>query len=112
MPDFTVKDSGQRSEFTTGMVRDVNDGKIKYDLVFDGPLMERYAAHMTAGAMKYQPRNWMKAATQEEFERFRESAIRHFFQYIRGDEDEDHFAATVFNLNGMAYVKERMCPKE
>lgn len=104
---FQVKDSGERHEFDSGMVRDTNAGKVRYDLLFDGPLAERYSAHLTKGAMKYQPRNWMQAAGQAEAERFKESAIRHFVQWLRGDMDEDHFSATIFNMNGFEYVEER-----
>ena len=105
--EFVVKDSGQRQQFSTGMKRDTTEGKARFDLVFDGPLLQRLAEHLTKGAVKYEPRNWMKAATDEEYDRFRQSACRHFIQYMRGDIDEDHFAAVVFNLNGMEYVRDR-----
>lgn len=103
-----VKDSGKRKQFSTGMVRDVTDGKVDYTLVLDGPMFERWAIHMTAGAHKYDKRNWMQAATEEEYQRFRESFVRHAIQYLRGDTDEDHAAAVMFNLNGMEYVKGRL----
>lgn len=109
--DFTVKDSGERQQFASGMQRDVTDDKVRYDLAFDGPMFERYAAHMTKGAQKYEARNWMKATGAEEMERFRQSAIRHFVQWLRGDRDEDHAAAVMFNLNGYEYVRETMRPK-
>lgn len=102
-----IKDSGKRLKMT-GMVRDVTDDKIDYSLALDGPLFERLAKHLTEGARKYSKRNWMGAKTQEEYDRFRESFIRHTIQYLRGDIDEDHFAAILFNLNGMEYVKERL----
>jgi hypothetical protein len=108
MPDFTTKDSGERQTWPSGMQRDVTTDKIRYDLVFDGPMLERWAALLTRGSMKYQPRNWMKAESEEELQRFRESAIRHFFQWVRGDADEDHAAAVVFNLNGAEYVKGKL----
>lgn len=109
MPDdFVVNDSGKRKQFETGMQRDTTEGKVRFDLVFDGPLVKRLAAHLTKGAMKYEARNWMKAATQEELDRFRESAVRHFVQWLNGDTDEDHAMATVFNINGALYVEERM----
>jgi len=103
--DFTVKDSGERSKFASGMQRDVTAGKTRYDLVFDGPMLARYAEHMTKGAVKYEPRNWMKANSDAELQRFRESAVRHFFQWLRGDTDEDHAAAVWFNINGYEYTK-------
>ena len=105
---FAVKDSGQRTEFESGMVRDVEDGKVKYDLVLDGPMFERWAEHMTKGAAKYSDRNWMLARGPAELERFRRSAFRHFLQWFRGDRDEDHAAAVFFNLNGAEYVRQPM----
>lgn len=105
---FTIKDSGERAQFASGMVRDVTTEKTDYSLALDGPLFERLAKHLTAGAKKYAKRNWMKASGQEELDRFRESALRHFIQWYRGDKDEDHFAAVAFNMNGKEYVADRM----
>ncbi|MDG6938297.1 MAG: hypothetical protein JRN42_07160 [Nitrososphaerota archaeon] len=109
---FVVKDSGRRREFESGMVRDVEEGKTDFLLVFDGPMLERWAEHLTKGAKKYSPRNWMKAEGEEELRRFRSSAARHFFQWLRGDQDEDHAAAVFFNINGAAYVEGRMAFEE
>lgn len=105
---FVVKDSGARMEFDSGMVRDTEDGKVKYDLVLDGPMFERWAEHMTKGAAKYNDRNWMLARGPAELARFRRSAFRHFLQWFRGDNDEDHAAAVMFNINGAEYVKNGM----
>lgn len=104
---FAVKDSGQRQQFESGMVRDVTDGKTDYSLALDGPMFERWAAHLAKGAQKYSKRNWMKAAGEAEIERFKESALRHFLQWYRGEVDEDHASAVFFNINGAEYVKGR-----
>lgn len=104
---FTVKDSGKREEFDSGMVRDVTEGKTDYSLTLDGPMFDRWAIHLTKGALKYSKRNWMLAAGDGEYERFRESALRHFLQWFRGETDEDHAAAVFFNINGAEYVKGR-----
>ena len=104
-----IKDSGRRIQMA-GMQRDVTDGKIKYHLVFDGPMFERWAAHLTEGAKKYGERNWQDARTVEERDRFKESAVRHFIQWLRGDTDEDHAAAILFNINGFEYVKAKTTP--
>lgn len=105
---WRTKDSGERLEFESGMVRDVTTGKTKYHLVFSGPMFERWAGLLTRGAEKYDDDNWMKANGEAELKRFRESAVRHFVQWVRGDTDEDHAAAVFFNINGAEYVKERM----
>ena len=100
-----IKDSGKRESFSSGMVRDTCEDKINYLLVRDGPMYTRWAQHLTGGAIKYAKRNWMLASGQEEYERFRESAVRHFEQWLAGHDDEDHAAAVYFNINGAEYVK-------
>lgn len=107
MNEFVVKDSGERTQFAGGMQRDVTEGKTDFSLVLDGPMFKRWAEHLTKGAKKYDKRNWMKAAGQEEYGRFKESALRHFMQVMNGDKDEDHLAAVFFNLNGMAHLEEK-----
>lgn len=106
--DFVVKDSGKRQQFTSGMVRDTTEGKTDFSLVLDGPMFVRWAIHLTKGALKYAKRNWMQANGQGEYDRFRESALRHFLQWYKGDIDEDHASAVFFNLNGAEYVKEKL----
>lgn len=107
--EFEVKDSGKREQYTSGMVRDTVDGKTNYALVYDGPMLRRWAEHITKAAMtKYGKRNWMKASGEPELERFRESAARHFAQWMAGETDEDHAAAVIFNLNGYEYLKDKL----
>jgi hypothetical protein len=108
MSDFVVKDSGERQQFSGGMVRDTQAGKTLYSLVFDGPMFKRWAAHLTKGAIKYAARNWMLAAGNSEADRFKESALRHFIDWFDGKTDEDHAAGVFFNINGYEYVKEKM----
>lgn len=105
---FTLKDSGARVAYDSGMVRDVQDGKIKWHLVASGPMLQRWAVHLTAGAEKYDDDNWLKAEGEAEYQRFRASAFRHFMQWYRGDRDEDHASGVYFNVNGAEYVRDRM----
>ena len=100
-----IKDSGKREELGGGMVRDTAEGKVDYSLLYDGPMLQRWAEHLTEGAKKYNKRNWLLSTTKTAYDRYRESAARHFAQWMRGDTDEDHAAAVFFNLNGAEYVK-------
>jgi hypothetical protein len=101
---FEIKDSGQRQEFASGMVRDTATDKTDYTLTMDGPMFKRWATHLTNGAKKYTKRNWMKADGEAESTRFKESALRHFLQWYWAENDEDHAAAVYFNINGYEYV--------
>ena len=113
---FKTKDSGKRVTFDTGMNRDVSDDKIRYDLVIPlgvkEHMLKRWAELMTRGAKKYGERNWEKAQTVKELERFMESAFRHFMQWYSGDTDEDHAAAVMFNIQGAEMVGTRMQSKK
>jgi hypothetical protein len=110
---FEVKDGGERIEYASGMQREPATDKIQYDLVYEGPLLRRWAIHLTKGALKYARNNWMKANSVEELERFRASAARHFAQWMSGDMDEDHAAAVIFNMNGVEYIRaQRETPQE
>lgn len=116
---FIIKDSGKREQFASGMVRDTTEGKANYLKVLDGPMFKRWAEHLTKGAAKYPDvkpgvANWTLASGEPEYQRAKESAMRHMIQYLRGDRDEDHAAAVFFNINLAEYVKERMAdePKE
>lgn len=112
MSDFVTADSGKRLEFESGMKRDTADGKINWLLIRPGPMLRRWAELMTRGSVKYESdrkpgeiRNWQKANGIAELERFKESAARHFEQWLAGDRDEDHAAGVFFNINGAEYVE-------
>ena len=111
-PVFTIKDSGERVAFASGMVRDIASDKIDWHRTADGPMLKRWAVHLTKGKNKYNDvkpgvPNWTLAAGDEEYERFRQSAYRHFMAWFYGERDEDHAAAVIFNLNGAEYVREK-----
>lgn len=105
---FGTKDSGERIVFDSGMIRDVATGKTMWALVFSGPMLRRWAELLTRGAVKYARDNWMRADGHAELDRFRDSAARHFAQWMAGDADEDHAAAVFFNINGAEYVRDKL----
>ncbi len=110
---FIVKDSGKRKEFNSGMVRDTEDNKTDYTALLDGPMLDRWAEHLTKAKVKYPDvapgvANWTLAAGEEEMVRFRKSAFRHFRQWLRGDQDEDHASGLFFNVNGYEYVRTKL----
>lgn len=97
MTKYITKDSGKRVKFKSGFQRDVEDGKPRYDLI-PHELLTRLAELYARGSVKYGDDNWRKAKTSKEKTRFKKSAFRHFIQWFRGDEDEDHGSAIAFNV--------------
>lgn len=136
-----ILDSGERFEFETGAVRDIQEGKGRCDLIpfdvandimagydpasvfhwlnefsdtgnygqllviieafakareWDMPtLMLEVAKHFEEGAKKYGENNWQKGLPVN---CYINSAIRHYLKWLRGDQDEPHDRAFVWNL--------------
>lgn len=99
----TIKDSGDRTEFQSGAVRDMHEGKGRFDLLPMCVLM-RLAKHYEAGARKYAERNWEQGIPCHSFA---DSAMRHLVKYMDGYTDEDHLIAAIWNLCGLAWTEEK-----
>ena len=89
-----IKDSGNRREFETGAVRDVQEGKGRFDLMPWAALME-VAKHCENGAKKYGEHNVDKGLPTSSF---MDSAIRHLAKYIDGWTDEPHLISAAWNI--------------
>ena len=99
---YRIQDSGERTQFQTGAVRDRQTGKGRFDLL--SPIaLGRLARCMEAGADKYDDRNWEKG---EPLSRFYDSAVRHMQRYWEGYRDEDHMAAAMWNIHGFIHTEE------
>ena len=143
-----IKDSGNRRQFESGAVRDMQEGKGRCDLmplevvarVMVSPTLthisnfkktgctgflyealehfaiDRYhderddnetfskiygdmflevAKHFEEGAKKYGENNWQKGIPVN---CYIDSAVRHYLKWLRGDQDEPHDRAFVWNL--------------
>jgi len=104
---FITKDSGKKAVYKSGMVRDIQDDKPRYDLIYL-PMLKRLAELHNRGAKKYGENNWKKANTIEDLTRFKSSAFRHLIQALEGDETEDHLSAVIFNIEGIQLVMEKL----
>jgi len=104
---FVTKDSGKRVDFDSGMRRDTDEGKPRYDLI-DRPMLRRWADLMARGAEKYGEDNWRLANSDAEARRFKASAFRHFMQWQNGERDEDHAAAVLFNIAAYEFVRAKL----
>lgn len=146
--DSPIKDSGERQEFSTGAVRDIQTGKGRCDLMpldivsefmtikpekdylsyiadfqetenyesligaaasfADKYFADRetavleYAIQLENGAIKYGPRNWQKGIP---LDRYVDSGIRHYMKHLRGDDDERHDRAALWNMLCGAWTK-------
>jgi len=104
---YKTKDSGARKKFKSGMQRDIESDKPRYDLIYI-PLLTEWANLMARGAVKYNEDNWKKANSVKELRRFKASAWRHFIQFMEGKTDEAHHAAILFNIAGCRYVMDKL----
>ena len=89
-----LKDSGDRREFGTGAVRDMAQGKGRYDLI-PWEAIHELALHCEQGATKYGEHNINKGIPLHSPV---DSAARHLAKFISGHRDEEHLTAACWNL--------------
>ena len=101
---YQIIDSGERTEFPTGSVRDMHDGK--GDMVsIPWESILRLSKHYENGAKKYQRWNFRRGIPVSSFI---DSAYRHLAKYQCGMDDEDHLAAAAFNVLGAMLMENTM----
>ena len=64
----------------------------------------RVSKHYEQGAKKYGRNNYQKGIP---ISAFMDSALRHIFKYLDGQNDEDHLSAAAFNILGAIQMEER-----
>lgn len=89
-----IKDSGNRRQFESGAVRDMAEGKGRFDLMPWAALME-VSKHCENGAKKYGEHNVDKGLPTSSF---CDSAVRHLAKHIDGWTDEPHLIAAAWNI--------------
>lgn len=97
-----IKDSGERTKFNTGAVRDMREGK-GLMIAMPWEALLRLSTHYENGARKYGTNNYKKGIPVSSFI---DSALRHLAKYLRGDSEEDHLAAAAFNVLGALQMEE------
>jgi len=108
----SVKDSGERQEFTTGAVRDTQGKKGFFYLL---PMVSLFLVSRVYedGATKYAARNWEKGIP---ISRFIDSAMRHLAKYMDGHRDEPHLSQAAWNILGALWTAAKihlsLLPKE
>lgn len=89
-----IKDSGNRTQFETGAVRDIGSGKGRCDLVPWNAVMD-LSKHCEAGAKKYGENNVRLGIPAHSLY---DSAMRHMMKWFNGWNDEDHLVAAFWNI--------------
>lgn len=73
----------------------------RYDNVYD--MLLEVAKHFEEGAMKYGENNWQKGLPVS---CYIDSGVRHYLKWMRGDDDENHDRAFVWNIMCLIYTVE------
>jgi hypothetical protein len=97
----TLPDSGARSEFDTGAVRDASEGKGNPSLI---PIdaLRAVSKRFEDGATKYGRDNWQQGIP---LSRYVDSLYRHLWQFMEGDTTEDHAGAIIWNAMCLTQTK-------
>lgn len=98
-----LDDSGERTLYSTGAVRDRKVGKGRCDLL-PGAALIRLSKHFEKGSIKYGDSNWKKGIP---ISSFIDSALRHIFQYMEGEDREDVLCAAAWNLICAMWTEEK-----
>lgn len=102
-PTTSIKDSGERTTFATGAVRDMHTGKGRMDLLPWEAIIE-VSKHCEEGALKYGEHNVDKGIPMHSLV---DSAFRHLAKYTMGETDEPHLRAAAWNLLWALYMEIR-----
>lgn len=89
-----ISDSGERTQFSTGAVRDLHEGKGRFDLLPWAAIWE-VAKHSENGAKKYGEHNVDHGIPAHSLF---DSGIRHAMKWWTRQEDEPHLVAACWNL--------------
>lgn len=139
-----IKDNGQRTQFETGAVREIDETKGRCDLIYNKAWADvtgddfydyiedfirtgdvwsiqkaiylivdkayeldfntaylEVSQHYAEGAKKYADRNMEKGIPWHSMV---DSALRHYTKWRRGDDDEPHARAVIWNLLTLLYM--------
>ena len=80
-----------------GGTRESKKDKKRYDLI-PVELLDRLADHYGKGALIHGDNNWRLLITDEDLTIMKAAAFRHFMSWLKGEDNEDHLSALVFNV--------------
>jgi hypothetical protein len=94
--------------FSTGSRRDSREGKGRYDLI-PWFVISQLSKRFESGAALYGDRNWEKG---QPLGRYLDSALRHLFQFLEGETNEDHGIASIWNLIALMATMQKIKDSE
>lgn len=97
----------EKEKFETGAQRDMDDGKGKPSLI-SPVLIHHLGVLLAKGAEHYGADNWAKGMP---YRRTADSIIRHIYQWLAGDVEEDHLAAVCFGAMCLMTYEEQVIPE-
>ena len=107
--DSGLPDSGSRTKFATGAVRDAMEGKGLPHLIALRAIAKLYED----GAKKYGRHNWSKGV---DLSRYQDAIMRHTLQAAEGLTDQNHLASIMWNAAGWMWTEDQIkkgnLPKE
>ena len=97
-----LPDTGGRTDFSTGAVRDSMEGKGLPSCI--PPIaIRKMAKRFEDGAEKYSRHNWTKGIP---LSRYVDAIFRHTLAMMEGREDEDHAGAVLWNAACFAWTEQ------
>ena len=97
-----LPDTGARTVYPTGAVRDASTGKGHFHSIPPSAL-RRLAKRFEDGALKYSKNNWMKGIALSHYQ---DSLLRHTLAWAEGDTSEDHLGAILWNAAAMDWTEQ------
>ena len=97
-----MRHGDSKTEFNTGAKRDTSEGKGNPSLI-SPVLIHRLGVLLQKGAEHYGADNWAKGMP---YCRTADSMIRHMYQWLAGDKEEDHLAAVCFGAMCLMHYEE------
>lgn len=89
--------------FESGAIREDKTGKGRCDLLPMCALI-RLSRHFESSLKDHPERNWEKGIPMHSF---LDSAIRHLFKYMDGQNDEDHLCSAAWNILCAMWTEEK-----
>lgn len=94
--------------FSTGARRNNSENKGRFDLL-PVEAIQALAKRFEYGAKLHGANNWRKGIPNSSLF---DSALRHLFQALNGEIDEDHLASCLWNVSVLIYNREKNLGKE